>query len=30
MNKKIISIFKAFRDKFKEEGIYKESAALHL
>jgi len=28
MNKKIISIFKAFRDKFKEEGIYKESAAL--
>ena len=28
MNKKIISIFKAFRNKFKEEGIYKESAAL--
>ena len=28
MNKKIINIFNAFRIKFKEEGIYKESAAL--
>lgn len=28
MNKEIIGFFKAFKTKFKEEGIYKESAAL--
>ncbi len=28
MNKKIIGIYKAFATKFKEQGVYKESAAL--